>query len=201
MTSIVLKMIKEIDRLWEPVYPYLTMQIQDIYKGQGGNILEIGPFCGVIFHLQRQAIGSSFLIATFPQGMGGFFQEEATRLKLEDKVNIMETDSYLSGIKENTIDLAIFRGALFFPSLFHVEFSAIYRALKVNGVALIGGGFGRFTPPEVIQDIGERSRDLNLRIGKVEIGTDTIWQFIKASNVRGNFEVISKGGLWVKMEK
>jgi hypothetical protein len=201
MSSVNLDLIKEIDSLWEPVYPYLAQQIHELYGRQDGNILEIGPFCGMIFTLQRKKIGRSFLIATFPPEMGDFFRQEAKKRKLEEKIEIIETDPSLTGIKENKIDLAIFRGAFFFPSLFKVNFAAIHRVLKTNGIAFIGGGFGKFTPDTVIKDIGERSRDFNLQIGKIEVNEDQLQQDIENSNVKGKVEIISEGGLWVLMRK
>jgi len=201
MSSVNLDLIKEIDSLWEPVYPYLAQQIHELYGRQDGNILEVGPFCGMIFTLQRKKIGRSFLIATFPQGMGDFFRQEAKKRKLEEKIKITETDPSLTGIEENKIDLAIFRGAFFFPSLFKVNFLAIHRVLKTNGIAFIGGGFGKLTPDTVIKDIGKRSRDLNLQIGKIEINEDQLRQDIEKSNVKGKVEIISEGGLWVLMRK
>jgi hypothetical protein len=201
MNPISLDLIKEIDNLWEPVYPYLAQQIHELYGRQDGNILEIGPFCGMIFTLQKKKIGLSFLIATFPPGMGDFFRQEARKRRLGNKIKIIETDSSLTGIKENEIDLAIFRGAFFFPSLFKVNFPAIHRVLKMNGIAFIGGGFGKFTPDTVIKDIGKRSRDLNLQIGKIEVTEDELRQVIKTSKVEEKVEIISEGGLWVLMRK
>jgi len=196
-----LDLIKEIDSLWEPVYPHLTRQIHEFYGRQDGEILEIGPFSGMIFTLQRKKIGLSFLIATFPPGMGDFFHQEAKKRKLGDKLKIIETDPFLTGIKENNIDLAIFRGAFFFPFLFKVSLSAIYRVLRPKGVAFVGGGFGKYTPDAVIKDIGKRSRDLNLRIGKTEVNEVQLRQMIKESNLEGKAEIISEGGLWVLMRK
>lgn len=201
MNPVNLDLIKEIDNLWEPVYPNLAQQIHELYGRQDGNILEIGPFCGMIFTLQKKKIGLSFLIATFPPGMGDFFRQEAMKRRLGNKIKIIETDSSLTGIKENEIDLAIFRGAFFFPSLFKVNFSAIHRVLKMNGIAFIGGGFGKFTPDTVIKDIGKRSRDLNLQIGKIEVTEDELRQVIKTSKVEEKVEIISEGGLWVLMRK
>ena len=201
MNPVNLDLIKEIDNLWEPVYPYLAQQIHELYGRQDGNILEIGPFCGMIFTLQKKKIGLSFLIATFPPGMGDFFRQEDRKRRLGNKIKIIETDSFLTGIKENEIDLAIFRGAFFFPSLFKVNFSAIHRVLKMNGIAFIGGGFGKFTPDTVIKDIGKRSRDLNLQIGKIEVTEDELRQVIKTSKVEEKVEIISEGGLWVLMRK
>ncbi|NWG04770.1 MAG: hypothetical protein HXY44_18100 [Syntrophaceae bacterium] len=120
---------------------------------------------------------------------------------MEDRIRVMETDPALTGIGEKKIDLAIFRGAFFFPSLFKVNFSAIDRVLKTNGVALIGGGFGKFTPDWVIENIGKRSRDLNREIGEIEIDEDGLRHQIQSEVVQGKMEVISEGGLWVLMRK
>jgi len=201
MEPINLNLIQEIYHLWEPVYPYLGQQIHELYNRQDGNILEIGPFSGVIFNLQKRNIGSSFFIATFPSGMANYFQEEAIKQEVNDKIRVIETDPALTGIEENNIDLAIFRGAFFFPSLFKVNLSVIYRILKTNGIAFIGGGFGKFTPNSVIKDIGKRSRELNLQIGKIEISEDRLRQDIQIEGIKGEIKIISEGGLWVLMKK
>jgi len=193
--------IKEIDSIWEPIYPHLTRQVLEFYGRQDGDILEIGPFCGMVFTLQRMKLGSSFLIGTFPPGMGDFFRQESEKRKLGDKLKIIETDSSLTGIKENNIDLAIFRGAFFFPSLFQVSLSAIYDVLRPNGIAFVGGGFGKYTPDSVIKHIAKRSRYLNLQIGKTEVNEVQLRQMIKESNLEGKAEIISEGGLWVLMRK
>ncbi len=200
MNSVQLNLIQEIDQLWSPVYLHLTKQILEAYGRRDGDVIEIGPFCGVIFALIRRRIGSSFFIATFPPGMGHFFSQEAKRQKLEDKITIIETDPFWVGVEENRFDLVIFRGAFFFPSLFEVNFPAIERILRKDGMALLGGGFGKFTPESVIKKIGKRSRDLNLAIGKIEVDKDQLWKDIQ-KNAKGKCEIISGGGLWVVMRK
>jgi hypothetical protein len=200
MNPMRLDLIQEIDQLWNPVYPYLTKQILEVYGRRDGDVIEIGPFCGVIFALIRKRIGRSFFIATFPPGMARFFSQEAKRQRLEDKIEIIETDPSLMGVEENRFDLVIFRGAFFFPSLFDVNFPAIDRILRKDGMVLLGGGFGKFTPESVIKKIGKRSRDLNLAIGKIEVDSHQLWKDIQ-KNVKGKCEIISGGGLWVVMRK
>ena len=117
------------------------------------------------------------------------------------RVRVIETDTALSGIEENSIDLAIFRGAFFFPSLFKVNFSVIHRVLKINGVGFIGGGFGKFTPDSVIEGIGRKSRELNHQIGKLEISEDRLRQDIQIEGMEREIKIISEGGLWVLMRK
>jgi len=196
-----LNLIQEIDHLWEPVYPYLARQIQELYGRRDGNILEIGPFCGLLFSLERMKIGRAFLIATFPKGMGSFFRKETEKRNVGGKIEVIETDPSLKDLDEERFDLVIFRGAFFFPSLFQVDFSAIDRALSKNGMAFVGGGFGKDTPEGVIQEIGKRSRDLNLQIGKVEVKEEALQQGIEKSGVKGPWEILSEGGLWVVMRK
>ena len=196
-----LDLIKEIDHLWEPVYPYLAKHIHEIYGRRDGRILEIGPFCGVIFTLLREGTGNSFSIAAFPPGMADFFHQEARKRKIEDRIEIIGTDPSLTGIKEDQIDLAIFRGAFFFPSLFRVNFSAIHRVLKSKGIAWMGGGFGKSTPDAMIKEISERSRRLNLQIGKIEVKEDELRQEIEKDDGKGKVEIVSEGGLWVLMRK
>ena len=196
-----LSLIQEIDLLWEPVYPYLARQIVELYGRRDGNILEIGPFCGVLFSLERMKIGRSFLIATFPASMGSFFRKETERRKVGGKIEVIETDPSLQGLDNERFDLVIFRGAYFFPSLFQVDFSAIDRVLSKNGIAFVGGGFGKDTPAGIIQEIGKRSRDLNLQIGKVEVKEEALQQRIEKSGMEGTWKILSEGGLWVVMRK
>ena len=162
-------LIEELNLLWEPVQPYLARQIEELYGRRDGQILEIGPFSGLIFALAQKKVGRSFLIAAFPQAAVRSCQQEARRLGLEDRVRIIESDSSLVGIADDSVDLTIFRGALFFPSLFQVDFGAITRTLRKGGIAFVGGGFGKYTPPEVIRQIGKRSEQLNLAMGKVRV--------------------------------
>jgi hypothetical protein len=196
-----LSLIQEIDRLWEPVYPHLARQIAELYGQKDGNILEIGPFCGVLFSLERMKIGRSFMIATFPAGMGSFFRKEIDNKNLKDRIKVIETDSSLRGLDNEGFDLVIFRGAFFFPSLFQVDFSAIDRILSKKGIAFVGGGFGKYTPVEIMQEIGKRSRDLNFQIGKVEIEEKALQQEIEKSGIKRNWKILSEAGLWVVIKK
>jgi hypothetical protein len=53
----------------------------------------------------------------------------------------------------------------------------------------------------VIKRIGKRSRDLNLKIGKIEVNEDQLRRDIRTSNVKGKVEIVSECGLWLVMRK
>jgi len=194
-------LIEELNLLWEPIRPFLAKQVEELYGRQDGRILEIGPFSGLIFVLAQKNIGRSFLIAAFPQAATALYRQEARRRGLEDRVRIIESDSSLTGVSDDSVDLTIFRGALFFPKLFHVDFGAIYRTLKTAGIALIGGGFGKHTPDEVISRIGKRSEQLNAAMGRVRVAVECVRDQLQSSQLEARCEITTEGGLWVVMRK
>jgi hypothetical protein len=105
-------------------------------------------------------IGRSFLIGTFPTDMGSFFRKEIEKRKVGGRIEVIETDPSLRGLDKERFDLVIFRGAFFFPSLFQVDFSAIDRVLSKNGMAFIGGGFGKYTPEKSCRRL-EKDREIS----------------------------------------
>ena len=193
--------IEELNLLWEPIRPYLVRQIEELYGRRDGSILEIGPFSGLIFALAQKRVGQTFLMAVFPQAAIPPYQQEARKHGLENRVRIIESDSSLIGIPDDSVDLAIFRGALFFPSLFQVDFGAIYRTLRTAGIGFVGGGFGKHTPAEIIRQIGKRSEQLNAAMGRVRITVESVQDQLRSSHLEEKCEITTDGGLWVVMKK
>ncbi|OPY79722.1 MAG: hypothetical protein A4E64_00366 [Syntrophorhabdus sp. PtaU1.Bin058] len=191
----------ELYHLWRPVYPHLAKYIGELYGRTDGNVLEVGPFCGTIFELCRNGTGKSFSMGTFPPGIDRFFREEVKRLDYDDKVTVIATDPALTGITDNTYDLVVFRGALFFPETFRTDFRAVYRVLGQDGLAVVGGGFGRMTPNAVIGQIGERSKELNIFLGKTGMNEKGLLRDIESSGIEGGVEIVSEGGLWALIRK
>ncbi len=194
-------LIGELNLLWEPIRSFLARQIEEFYGRQDGHILEIGPFSGLIFTLARKNVGQSFSIAAFPQATIPLYRQEARKLRLEERVRIIESDSSLINVADGSIDLAIFRGAFFFPGLFQVDLGAVYRTLRSGGIAFFGGGFGKFTPEEVIRQIGKRSEQLNAAMGRVRVTVESVRDQLRSNHLEEKSEITTEGGLWVLMRK
>ena len=195
------RLIEELNLLWEPVRPFLAKQVEELYGRRDGHILEIGPFSGLIFSLAQKNVGRTFSIAAFPQATIPLFQQEARKLGLEERVRIVESNSFLINIADGSVNLVIFRGALFFPTLFQVDLGAIYRTLSTRGIAFVGGGFGKYTPPEVINQIKKRSEQLNTAMGRVRVTFESVRDQVQSSRLEQECEITMEGGLWVVMRK
>jgi hypothetical protein len=194
-------LFQELNLLWEPVQPYLAREVEELYGRRDGHLLEIGPFSGLIFALAERRVGRSFLIAAFPGEAFRQSQQQAKSLGLKEEVKIIESGPSLAGVEDRSADLAIFRGALFFPSFFQVDFKAIDRALTPGGIAFVGGGFGKYTPEEVIYKIGRRSEQLNVALGKVRVTVESVAERIQSANLEAAFQITTEGGLWVILRK
>lgn len=193
--------IIELNRLWEPVWPYLSEQVEELYGRHDGKILEAGPFAGLAIELARRNMGMSVHMAVFPHEIADGLGEEAHRLGLGGRVTVAASDERLSGVPEGAFDLIIFRGAFFFPSFFTPYLPAIHRSLKAGGIALLGGGFGYHTPEDVIQGIEKRSKDLNRAVGRVRITEGDLWQTIEEAGLKERTTMITEGGLWVVLRR
>ncbi len=195
------ELIVELNRLWGPVRPYLAQEVAGLYGRRDGRVLEAGPFSGLAFELARRGIGTSFLMAVFPGEIAGALRDEAAELGLADRVTVAESDEKLGGVDTETFDLAVFRGAFFFPSFFRPDLAALYRSLKAGGMALAGGGFGRHAPEDLIRSIEKRSKELNQALGRVRITEEELWSALDAAGLKGQATMITEGGLWVVLKK
>ncbi len=201
MTMMEIDPIMELNRLWEPVRPYLARQVSELYGRHDGSVLEVGPFSGLALELARRGIGASFHMAVFPGEVAETLKGEAREMGLEDKVTIAESDDKLSGVSAEAFDLIVFRGAFFFPSFFRPDLSAIYRSLKPGGMAFVGGGFGCHTPEDVIRGIEMRSKGLNQALGRVRITERDLWSLLEAAELKKKATMITEGGLWVVLRR
>jgi len=201
MARVDLSVIRELYVLWKPVFPYFARYVKEIFRRTGGLIAEIGPFCGPIFSLKEEKIGDNYVIAAFPKGASQIYRQEAYNLGVYDNdIIIVELDRF-SCFKDNIFDLILFRGAFFFPHLFQVDFNAIYNMIKGGGVAIVGGGFGKYTPDTLIRKIGKRSKELNLIAGKIDISLEKLKEGITQEKLKDRIEISTEGGLWTILKK
>lgn len=192
-----LRVIEELLWLWEPVYPFLARFLLDLWGKRGGDFLEIGPFSGGVARevLKDGAFRGAVLI---PEGLLPLL-EGALRREIEESRLLLKGGwpcalPFLDG----SFDLVFSRGIFFFME--KAFFEEVWRVLAPGGMALLGGGYGPLTPSEVIEEIAQRSKELNRALGKRSQGPGEIEVLLQKAGIT-RFEILQQGGLWVLLRK
>jgi ubiquinone/menaquinone biosynthesis C-methylase UbiE len=153
--------LKRVNDLWSKIYPYLAVQVMEYYGKSYGELLELGPFSGGIsMELARLHPRLNITIAAQDPGVVYLLREQIEGgLNREVELELSEPDHLVS--TDSLFDLVILRGAYFFLDEEGKIIQEIYRVLKEEGLAFIGGGYGKNTPRALIDEIAEESRYLN----------------------------------------
>jgi SAM-dependent methyltransferase len=197
-----LRILKDVNDLWSKIYPYLAAQVIEYFGKSYGDVLELGPFAGGIsVELARLYRGLKITLAAQESAMVDFLRMEieGARLDREIEVRCYELDKL--GFAGSLFDLVIFRGAYFFLDEESKIILEIYRVLKEDGIAFIGGGYGKATPQALIDEIARESRDLNDRLGRRRVTVGDVKGMVKKAGLSDHARIEKDGGLWLVIKK
>jgi hypothetical protein len=93
------------------------------------------------------------------------------------------------------------RGAYFFLDEEGKILREIYRILKEDGLAFIGGGYGKNTPQVLIDEIADESRDLNDRLGRKRVTEGEVTGMVNKAGLASQAKIEKEGGLWLLIQK
>jgi ubiquinone/menaquinone biosynthesis C-methylase UbiE len=196
-----LRNLKRVNELWSKIYPYLAAQVMEYYGKSYGEVLELGPFSGGIsMELARLHSRLNITIAAqdpdvvdlLRKGIEGG-RNRKMELKVSELDHLVFTDSFF--------DLVILRGAYFFLDEEGKIIQEIYRVLKEDGLAFIGGGYGKNTPRALIDEIAEESRDLNDSLGRKRVTADEVRNMVNKAGLSSHARIEKEGGLWLVIKK
>jgi SAM-dependent methyltransferase len=194
--------LEQLDRLWRKIYPYVASQIMDYYQRDYGSVLELGPFSGGIsFELARSHPRLGITIgAEFP-AVGEYLRRKIALSGLSERIAVEETDLDHLIFMDAQFDLVILRGAFFFLEDRAGLLGEIVRVLRAGGMAFVGGGYGKGTPNELIDEIADQSRELNKRLGRKRISREELEEIVRKSELADLCDIEEEGGLWITIRK
>jgi ubiquinone/menaquinone biosynthesis C-methylase UbiE len=198
----VLEDLIQVNRLWRKIYPYLAMQTAGIYRRDCGDVLELGPFSGGIsLELAGRYPGLNITIADNSSEVLNYFNEEIRSAGLTANIRTRKTGLNPLVFNDAEFDLVIVRGAFFFLDEDGNILREIFRVIRKGGIAFAGGGFGKDTPKDIIDEIAEESRVLNDRLGRKRVRIQGLEQIISRARLTDNCRIVEEGGLWVIVRK
>lgn len=191
--------LRRLDELWTPVYPHLAREVLQTYGRDDGRVLELGAFAGgVAVELARQCSGLRVIIGDSSPQWLGYLRDKAANSLPNRRLQVLCLDLEHLSLEPQRVDLILFRGAFFYWERMPALLREIGRALRApDGLAIIGGGYGRKTPQYIIDEIGDESRELNRRLGKIWIHPEQLKEVAQTAPWFAETQVLEEGGLWL----
>ena len=197
-----LGILQNVNELWRKIYPYLADQVMGYYGRSDGDVLELGPFAGMISaELASRHPGLSITIAAEDAGVVGYLRKEIEGARLDREIALRCSELKGLAFADSLFDLVIFRGAYFFLDEEGKILREIHRILREDGLAFIGGGYGKNAPQALIDEIADRSRELNDRLGRRRVTVDGVREMVDKAGLSDHSRIENEGGLWLLIRK
>ena len=128
--------------VFAPLYPVVAHQILCGTGVRRGRCLDVGTGPGLLGLALAQLTDLEVCLLDRDPEMLRLARRNVAASPLETSIRTVEGDVHALPFPENTFDLAVSRGSLFFWENPTRAFEEIRRVLVPGGVAWIGGGFG-----------------------------------------------------------
>lgn len=198
----------EFDRVarevFAPVYPVLARQIIDRTGISNGSCLDVGCGGGYLGLALARISGLETILFDESQDMLNLAQEYIRHSGLESRVTTMLGDVHDISLKDESINLVVSRGSMFFWNDRVRAFREIYRILAPGGAAMIGGGFGsadllREIEAKMLERDPEWKTKRQQRIGKAKV--QDYREELNRADIPSPEIIQDEVGLWIVMRR
>jgi len=128
--------------LFAPVYPIIAKQAIQRFGITTGTCIDIGSGPASLSIAIANASDLQVIALDLSEEMQDVAAKNIKNAGLTDRILLMNGDVHAIPLPDNTADLIVSRGSMFFWDDIHSAFREIYRVLKPGGGTYIGGGFG-----------------------------------------------------------
>lgn len=128
--------------VFAPVYPVIAEQIIERCKISRGRCLDLGSGPGSLGIALAQASDLTVTLLDSSPDMLAIAEENIREAGLSGRIALLPGDVHDIPLPDDSVDLAVSRGSIFFWEDLPRAFSEVHRVLAPGGKTYIGGGFG-----------------------------------------------------------
>jgi SAM-dependent methyltransferase len=137
--------------LLKPIYPLLIQQFVDDYNLKEGVAVDIGTGPGFLGLEMAKITAMKIVFIDIKKEALNRAENSFNSLDLDNENEFIKADVQELPQEDNYADFIMSRGSIWFWEEPEKGLKEIYRILKPGGVAVVGGGLGRYLP-ETMRD-------------------------------------------------
>ena len=188
--------------VFAPIYPVIAEQILQATRISRGKCLDLGTGPGFLGLAIAQISDLKVCLLDISPEMIAYAQQNIQSRQMQKKVQALCADVHLLPFSDQSIDLVISRGSVFFWEDLKQAFEEIYRVLKPGGMTYIGGGFGTDAlKQEIEQKMAQKDEDWAAKSKKrmENFSSSNYKEILDGLNIP--YEIKHENGFWIIIKR
>jgi ubiquinone/menaquinone biosynthesis C-methylase UbiE len=190
--------------VFAPIYPVIAKQIVERTNIKEGICIDLGTGTGALARAIAKITNLKVYALDISKDMLKLTEKYIKEEGLEGKIIPILGDVHNMPFEDNFADLIISRGSMFFWNDKIKAFKEIYRVLKLDGMAYIGGGFGnRELREKIFAEMRRRNPNWDNEVkSRMKNHNKELLEDILDKAGIPNYKIIDDdSGLWILIKK
>ncbi len=197
-------MIKPDYRALQPMYALLAQQFMDDYHLMNGVACDIGTGHGSLGIELAKITHMKIIFLDIDETAISLAKKNFNTVEADNEAEFLVSPVEQIPLPNESVDFVMSRGSVVFWDDIKLGLQEIQRILKPGGVAIVGGGLGRYMPSTMRKRMREGIQRERKKLGYEQPAHKDFMRIVKAidlkhTRIRGNG--VGKSGKWLEIRK
>lgn len=190
--------------LLQPMYPLLIQQFVDDYNLKEGIALDIGVGPGWLGLELSKITDMEIVFFDISQKALDQSKENFKKANVDNRASFIRGDVHSMSFTDDSFDFIMSRGSIWFWAFPEKALREVYRVLKPGGVAIVGGGLGRYLPSSMHKRLSQALKQGMENRGESRPSMLSFTSMVEASGIP-DYRIMTDGasgsGRWIEIHK
>lgn len=187
----------------QPMYPLLIQQFVDDYHLDKGIAVDVGVGPGWLGMEMAKITDMEIIFLDISKQNLQLAQRNVQDLDIDNTVSFIQADVRKIPLADNSVDFVMSRGSIWFWEKPEEGLREIYRILKPEAYAIVGGGLGRYIPDSMRKRLQKALKEGLEKRKEKRPGLAEFTEIVKRAGLP-RYRILDEGlggGRWVEMTK